>query len=68
VECSLPKSQYDFVDPEVSFTANVSFKHFKFTFEPKVRGFSNFYGTRKKKQQKNRQSLVPGANHAAIST
>ena len=36
VECSLPKSQFDFVDPEVSFTANVSFKHYTFRFEPKV--------------------------------
>ena len=37
LECSLPKSQYDFVDPEVSFTANISFKHYTFRFEPKVR-------------------------------
>ncbi|KAK7106662.1 BOS complex subunit NOMO1-like isoform X2 [Littorina saxatilis] len=35
LECTLPKSQYDFVDPEVSFTANISFKHYKFSFEPK---------------------------------
>ncbi|XP_076438247.1 BOS complex subunit NOMO1-like [Babylonia areolata] len=35
LECSLPRSQYEFVNPEVSFTANMSFKHYKFMFEPK---------------------------------
>nr|KAG5708736.1 hypothetical protein BaRGS_034953 [Batillaria attramentaria] len=35
IECSLPKSQYEYVDQEITFTANISFKHYTFRFEPK---------------------------------
>ncbi len=36
LESSLSRSSYDFINPEIPFIANVSYKHFTFTFEPQV--------------------------------
>ena len=37
LESTLSKASYEYIQPEVLFTANVTYKHFTFQFQPKVR-------------------------------
>lgn len=36
LDSSLPRSAYDYKLPEISFTANVTYRHFTFKFDPQV--------------------------------
>ena len=37
LESSLSKATYEFTQPEIDLTANISYKHITFKFDPKVR-------------------------------